>query len=804
MPPPSGILGRLQERAANSSANDLARRIQQTDRLRRAEELLHREQARGNELAREAQRYSEAGMHTEAAQAAAAHERQLQRLNRAEETHREILESQRGAMSRLAQSTRQYASQRLSSGITTVVTATAQKMRGQIERAHHALLQNTRNFSDITNTGLANAVAGYTGALAQAIDIGIKYGQSVDEITQIQHNLVEAMNIDVHQGGWVESVSAITDDFANMASRAGRTVAEVAQVQMEMSRTFGRGSQSEMEAFANQMSRVSMIPEVLRQELEAAGGQAGQLFNNREMALMIEHWTTQFGQQSMNIEEMAANMMDFRKQADAAKYSVHGINVMTQAFAAGTIGRQGTDYNTVTAGRALQQQFRGDAAMRERMLSNLEGRDVDNAIELANSGSALAASDFYHMMKGTTAGVQAITDSLIGFYNTDLPTATRMLQQQGFDTGDANLNRQLADLLRQQHERPAEARTADIQRLIDMSASREQEQQQARDNQYTNIALTAQAAETGAELMSELVTNTSSGGAIVAGLAGVAAVVARAFPSVGNEWRDLFMGRVSASTTPQATNRRNVEMEAGSAAGRDFIRQQLQTMHDSGQDMESGAGRRQVVGLVSRAFNDLTEDDRQSVLQKLQDLGIDYRSMAIEARTLAESGRAGTGAENTREAYHAARRSAATSARMHAAPPETGPTALNAVTRRETARREERERRRQEDETPAATIPTTPNRADTANQVIQQGSTPASTPASAPAPAAPAPAAPATGASTRGAALTPAGPARGTLASNGDLSVTVPVTFSVQQFTGHVAEANARNASTNPFGNRTA
>lgn len=514
----------MRDRAARESARSSAQALRDSANLRRSETLLNRERQHTNDLLREYTRLQREGhgQSEEAVRTSQAIQRATERENAALERHNNLLEEQRGAFQRTAREAMTSLRQTVGSGISNLGTTMVEKARAQIDRAHASLLANTRDFSNITAGALASATTQYTGLLASAVEQGIKYAQNVDEITQAQYQLVQAMNVDVSQAGWSGNIEAITNDMANLASRTDRTVAEIQTAQLSMAQIFGRGSQREVAAFSHEMMRTAMLPEVLRERFEAAGQEAGMLFDNRQTQMMIETWTEQFGDQATHLSEMSANMLLFGKRAADAGHSVRTTNNLMNALAQGTMGRREDDAITVRAGHRLREQLQEPGGF-EAATTGMSAGDKEIMRQLMASNSALADSDIAHMLSGTTQGMQAVVNSLVGVYDMmaqgDISGASRLLTAEGFNAGNPNDQLRLMQLMQQMHENGAD-NTAEIQQLLGDADARQQEQETAANTTYNQVAAAARAAEMAASGIQILVQNTGPGGAIIAAITG--------------------------------------------------------------------------------------------------------------------------------------------------------------------------------------------------------------------------------------------------------------------------------------------
>lgn len=436
-------------------------------------------------------------------------EERQEHLNQLQEQHTRAVRQSQTVMQRGFHDAAASAGESIRNSIGGAINDAAAAVVSASKRAQQAVIQTSRGLPDVSD--YATAMGGYTAMLDDALMTSLRYGQGMEEITAVQHQFISDMNIDVAAGGFSDRVARMTDTMAYLAVRTGQTVEAVQSFASAALETFGRGGQAQIEAFRRTMLVMSQIPAVLRADMIGLHEDVGNLFSNPETQMMIQTWTEQFADQATNISEMAAAMLLFQRNAAKAGHSTRTLNVLTNGLVQGIQGQRGANANTVRAGQILQRRIHEDPNFIQNVSDSMVrrtgtalSRDDRALIErLGNGDSGLNASDLFHMLKGTAAGMDAFMEGMVGMTTGNVSITKSMLEAQGIDTGtDAN-NLRLAQLIEDQ----GQGRVIDqdeVSRLLTQAADRETAESEGRSNQFRNIGLTAEATQRTAVMMGQL------------------------------------------------------------------------------------------------------------------------------------------------------------------------------------------------------------------------------------------------------------------------------------------------------------
>lgn len=430
-------------------------------------------------------------------------------LNQLQEQHTRAVRQSQTVMQRGFHDAAASAGESIRNSIGGAINDAAAAVVSASKRAQQAVIQTSRGLPDVSD--YATAMGGYTAMLDDALMTSLRYGQGMEEITAVQHQFISDMNIDVAAGGFSDRVARMTDTMAYLAVRTGQTVEAVQSFASAALETFGRGGQAQIEAFRRTMLVMSQIPAVLRADMIGLHENVGNLFSNPETQMMIQTWTEQFADQTTNISEMAAAMLLFQRNAAKAGHSTRTLNVLTNGLVQGIQGQRGANANTVRAGQILQRRIHEDPNFIQNVSDSMErrtgtalSRDDRALIErLGNGDSGLNASDLFHMLKGTAAGMDAFMEGMVGMTTGNVSITKSMLEAQGIDTGtDAN-NLRLAQLIEDQGQGKVIDQD-EVSRLLTQAADRETAESEGRSNQFRNIGLTAEATQRTAVMMGQL------------------------------------------------------------------------------------------------------------------------------------------------------------------------------------------------------------------------------------------------------------------------------------------------------------
>lgn len=430
-------------------------------------------------------------------------------LNQLQEQHTRAVRQSQTVMQRGFHDAAASAGESIRNSIGGAINDAAAAVVSASKRAQQAVIQTSRGLPDVSD--YATAMGGYTAMLDDALMTSLRYGQGMEEITDVQHEFISAMNIDVSAGGFSDRVARMTDTMAYLAVRTSQTVEAVQSFASAALETFGRGGQAQIEAFRRTMLVMSQIPAVLRADMIGLHEDVGNLFSNPQTQMMIQTWTEQFADQATNISEMAAAMLLFQRNAAKAGHSTRTLNVLTNGLVQGIQGQRGANANTVRAGQILQRRIHEDPNFIQNVSDSMErrtgtalSRDDRALIErLGNGDSGLNASDLFHMLKGTAAGMDAFMEGMVGMTTGNVSITKSMLEAQGIDTGtDAN-NLRLAQLIEDQGQGKVIDQD-EVSRLLTRAADRETAESEGRSNQFRNIGLTAEATQRTAVMMGQL------------------------------------------------------------------------------------------------------------------------------------------------------------------------------------------------------------------------------------------------------------------------------------------------------------
>lgn len=430
-------------------------------------------------------------------------------LNQLQEQHTHAVRQSQTVMQRGFHDAAASAGESIRNSIGGAINDAAAAVVSASKRAQQAVIQTSRGLPDVSD--YATAMGGYTAMLDDALMTSLRYGQGMEEITAVQHQFISDMNIDVAAGGFSDRVARMTDTMAYLAVRTGQTVEAVQSFASAALETFGRGGQAQIEAFRRTMLVMSQIPAVLRADMIGLHEDVGNLFSNPETQMMIQTWTEQFADQATNISEMAAAMLLFQRNAAKAGHSTRTLNVLTNGLVQGIQGQRGANANTVRAGQILQRRIHEDPNFIQNVSDSMQrrtgtalSRDDRALIErLGNGDSGLNASDLFHMLKGTAAGMDAFMEGMVGMTTGNVSITKSMLEAQGIDTGtDAN-NLRLAQLIEDQGQGKVIDQD-EVSRLLTRAADRETAESEGRSNQFRNIGLTAEATQRTAVMMGQL------------------------------------------------------------------------------------------------------------------------------------------------------------------------------------------------------------------------------------------------------------------------------------------------------------
>lgn len=513
------------------------------------------------------------------------------------------------------------AGQSIQQGLGQAADAVFQQVAAAARRAQQALVQTHRHaLPDIADYGRVSA--DYVAMIDEAGMTALRYGFSIEEVTETQHRFIQAMNIDVAAGNFSTRVADMANTMAFIAARTGQSIQEVEAFSEAALSTFGRGGEAQVEAYGRTMRALTQIPSMMAEELQNAGQEVGNLFSNQRTFLMIQEWTQQFGDQAANIGEMAAAMAIFERNAAKAGHSTRAITTMTNALVSGIQGQQEDTAITVRAGQELQRRIREDpeflTRLREshRQATGQDMSDTDIALmqRLAAPGAnALAASDLFQLLKGTGAGMSAYMGATVGTNTGDISITRRMLSANGIDADPATQLR-IAEMM----ERAGPGGIideAEIARVMAEAQSRGAAQSDPQEESYRNIGIARVAAERSAELLASLDGTTK---AILLGVGVIA-------ENVYNELEDAEVSRnVVTNATDASQVRRNLqswrdtsgdlwthEFDIDEAGDRAALVQQLAAARSSLDEAEYETVRRHLTTDLDIGREDLEGIDRE-------------------------------------------------------------------------------------------------------------------------------------------------------------------------------------------------
>jgi hypothetical protein len=475
----TGAAGRRSDQAAALQEVDVATRrlTQSRNRLNRITEELQR-----NEFATDRQRET----------ALRSQRTELRRLEEAQESYNDAIRRSATVSQNMFRRLREEA-------VATAAVLGGKAMSygiGQMNKAYQAMIQTARHTPQTTAEGarqLATATAEYTKMLLSASVTALRYGQSVDEVLDMQHNIVQAFQVDVTRTEFAETVGHLSDTLSYVAARTGHSTSEMQQFSTIAMQTFGRGTLADMQRFDRQFRAITQLPTMMVESLGGLDAELGAVFANREFNEQIREWTTNFGDQATHIGRMATAMATFQKKAVQAGHSIKTMNDMTRAMAQGIMGQHGDSATSLMAGQRLQSQFQqaiqarnqGNSQMWDQLTQTMNASDK-RLVEDLSEGNGLQASDLFHMMKTSPEGMKAFMQSLVGVNTGDVSINRRMLAAQGITTGNEQEDLRMAQMIADYGQGNV-IDTEEINALFSKALGTEDSEEAARSEAYAAV-----------------------------------------------------------------------------------------------------------------------------------------------------------------------------------------------------------------------------------------------------------------------------------------------------------------------------
>lgn len=493
----TNALGRQSNQAAAMQEIDTATRrlTQSRERLQRATERLQK---------------TEFATDRERERAVQGQRRALQQMEQAQEHYNDTI--------RRSATLSQNMFRRLSEEATAAAAVMGGKAMaygvGQMNKAYQAMIQTARHAPRTTAEGtrqLGAATAEYVKMLGSATVTALRYGQSLDEITEMQHHIVQAFQVDVTRTEFAESVSHLADTISYVAARTGHSAGEIQNFTVVAMQAMGRGTRGEMEKFGRQFRAITQLPTMMRESLGGLDDELGAVFANREFNEQIREWSTQFADQATDIGRMATAMALFEKQAVKAGHSVATVTGMTNAVARGIMGQTEDSAVTVMTGQRLQRQMQeaiaqrnaGNTEMWDKFTKNLNDADK-RLVEDLSEGDGLQASDLFHLLRTSPEAMNAYMQSLVGTDTGNVSINRRMLAAQGITTGDPSKDLRLAQMIADVGQGNV-INPDEVDALLREATSTEDAEETDRNDTYRNVGLIAEGMQKVPELLGKAV-----------------------------------------------------------------------------------------------------------------------------------------------------------------------------------------------------------------------------------------------------------------------------------------------------------